>query len=138
MYNMHMHYMHVHFYVYYFYFPAPSSPLNVTAHSLSSTSIMVTWQPPMIPNGIVRFYRVEYPSTTDDVDQQFNDSTDGIINEIFTTNTSVIITMLEKFTTYEVQVFATTIVEGYGSDVVIVTTDEDSEYIHSYVYRHVA
>ena len=81
---------------------------------------MVTWQPPMTPNGIVRFYRI-----------QFTNITDNIINEIITTNTSVIIFMLEKFTTYEVQVFATTITEGDGSDVVTVTTDEDSKSIYT-------
>ena len=90
---------------------------------------MVTWQLPMSPNGIVRFYRVEYTSTTDDVDQEFSGSTDNVVNKTFTTNTSVIITMLEKFTTYEVQVFATTISEGDGSDVVTVTTDEDSKLL---------
>ena len=126
---------------------------------------MVTWQQPMKPNGIVKFYRVEYTydveifsgsaddidkefsgsaddidkefsgsaddidkefsGSADDIDKEFSGSTDDVVNEIITTNTSVIITMLEKFTTYEVQVFATTISEGDGSDVVTVTTDED-------------
>ena len=134
------------FYNSYPYYTAPSAPLNVTAFNLSSTSIMVTWQPPMTPNGIVEFYRVEFTSTTnyvdqefsgssdDIVDQAFSGSTNGIINEIFTTNTSVMISMLEKFTTYEVQVFATTIAEGNGSDVVIVTTDEDSEFLYIIMY----
>ena len=102
--------------------------MNVTAHNISSTSILVTWQPPLAPNDIIRLYRVEYPSATNDVDQEFSGSADGIIDEIFTTNTSVIITMLEKFTTYEVQVFAMTDIEGDGSVVVLVTTDEDSEF----------
>ena len=96
----------------------PSAPLNITAHNLSSTSILITWQPPVIPNGIVRFYSVEFTEI----------STNGVVNSIHATNTSVIITMLEKFTTYEVQVFATTITEGDGSDVVTVTTDEDSKF----------
>ena len=83
----------------------------------------------MTPNGIVRFYHVKFTRTTGDVNQEFSGSTDDDVNEIFTINTSVIITMLEKFTTYEVQVFATTITEGDGSDVVTVTTDEDSRFI---------
>jgi len=33
--------------------------------------------------------------------------------------------MLEIFTTYQVQVFATTISEGDGSELVFVSTDED-------------
>jgi len=84
---------------------------------------MVTWEPPLTPNGIIQSYRIEY-----------NRTTDGIIDSITTSDTSVIITMLEKFTTYQVQVFATTVAEGEGSDIVIVTTDEDSELVlHIYV-----
>ena len=121
--------LYIHMYIYYFYSPAPSAPLNVTAHNLSSTSIMVTWQPPVTPNGIVRFYRVKY-----DVDHEFSGSGDnsgggGSINNVNTTNTSVIITMLDNYTTYEVQVFATTITEGDGSVVVRVRTDENSKFL---------
>ena len=77
---------------------------------------MVTWQSPMIPNGIVRSYRVEFTGIND-----------SFVDDITTTNTSVVIVMLEKFTTYQVQVFATTVEEGDGSDIVTVITDEDSE-----------
>ena len=91
---------------------APSAPENVTANSLSSTSIAVSWLPPSIRNGIVRSYRVVF-TTGDDV------------NNTITTNTSVIITMLERFTAYQIQVFAITVVEGNGSEIVMVTTDED-------------
>jgi len=81
---------------------------------------MVTWEPPLTHNGIIRSYRIEYNRTTDD-----------IINNITATNNeSVIITMLEKFTTYQVQVFATTVAEGEGSDIVTVITDEDSELVY--------
>jgi len=43
--------------------------------------------------------------------------------------------MLEKFTTYQVQVFATTVAEGEGSDIVTVTTDEDSELVYISIYN---
>ena len=112
-------------------FTGPSAPINVIARSLSSTSVAVTWDPPMTSNGTVRFYSIKFTSIST-----------GDVKEITTTNTSVIITMLEKFTTYEVQVFANTTAEGEGSDVVTVKTDEDSElqshwlliYVHSYNY----
>jgi len=91
---------------------APSAPENVTANSLSSTSIAISWLPPSISNGIVRSYRVAF-TTGDDV------------NNTITTNTSVIITMLERFTIYQIQVFVITVVEGNGSEIVMVTTDED-------------
>ena len=83
---------------------------------------MITWMPPMTPNGIIRSYRVQY-NEIDTRDDNF-DTTDNM-------TTSLIIGMLEKFTTYEVQVFATTVEEGNGSEIVTVTTDEDSE-LHVY------
>ena len=102
----------------YISFSAPSAPFNVTAFNLSSTSIMVTWRSPMTLNGIVRSYRVEYTRITNNT-----------VEDITTTNTSVVIVMLEIFTAYQVQVFATTVAEGDGSVIVTVTTDEDSELI---------
>ena len=100
-------------------FLAPNAPLNVTARNDSSTSILVTWAPPMTPNGIIRSYRVEFTGMDDSSDVD-NVTTDNM-------TTSIVIEMLEKFTTYEVQVFATTVEEGNGSEIVTVTTDEDSE-----------
>ena len=107
---------------------ASSAPLNVTAHNDSSTSILVTWVPPMTRNGMIRSYRVEFT--------RMNDSNvDDITTDDITT--SVIIGMLKKFTTYEVQVFATTVEEGDGSEIITVTTDEDSELcwltVHVYI-----
>ena len=98
------------------FFLAPSAPVQVTAHNISSTSIMVTWQPPIMPNGIVRSYRIEL-------------TTGGVTDNTYTVNTSIIINVLEKFTTYQIQVFATTVAEGDGSVIVSATTDEDSKLI---------
>jgi len=76
---------------------------------------MVTWQPPITPNGIVRSYRIEF-------------TTGGVADNTYTINTSIVINTLEKFTTYQIQVFATTVTEGSGSVTVSVTTDEDSKF----------
>ena len=72
----------------------------------------------MTRNGIIVSYRVEF--------------IDNAVDDVNTTNTSVIIGMLEKFTSYRVRVFATTVAEGNGSVIVEVTTDEDSEYIYNH------
>ena len=72
----------------------------------------------MTRNGIIVSYRVEYTRMTD-----------NFVGNANTTNTSVIIGMLEKFTTYQVQVFAMTVAEGNGSVIVEVTTDEDSKLL---------
>ena len=92
---------------------------------------MVTWQSPLTPNGMIRSYRVRTTNVTDASDRgsgsgftNLSDETNYYFNAM---NTSVIITMLERNTTYQVQVFATTVSEGDGSDIVTVTTDENSE-----------
>ena len=97
---------------------APSAPINVTARNVSSTSILIMWEPPMTRNGIIVSYRVEFTRIIDNV-----------VDNAITTNTSVTIGMLEKFTAYQVQVFAMTVAEGDGSDIVAITTDEDSELL---------
>ena len=106
-----------------FYSSAPSAPLNVKAHNTSSTSILVAWTPPMTPNGIIRSYRIELTKIGG------KDTNGGSSYTSDNMTTSMIIDMLEKFTTYKVQVFATTVEEGDGSEIVKVTTDEDSEFL---------
>ena len=54
-------------------------------------------------------------------------TTSDVVGNTTTMSTFVNISMLEKFTPYKVQVFATTIVEGIGSEVANVTTDEDGK-----------
>ena len=86
---------------------------------------MVTWEPPMMSHGIIRLYRIEVTKTEDNVGSQ----SPSLAVNVTGTETSVVIGMLEIFTSYEVQVFAITVLEGEPSNVVIVTTDEDSELL---------
>ena len=86
---------------------------------------MVTWEPPMMPHGIIRLYRIEVTKTEDNIGSE---SLILAVN-VNGTETSVVIGMLEIFTSYEVQVFAITVLEGEPSNVVVVTTDEDSELL---------
>ena len=95
---------------------------------------MVTWQSPLTPNGIIRSYRVKIISNTDTTGSGSGSDSTGSSDEtnyyFNAMNTSVVITMLARNTTYQVQVFATTISEGDGSDIVTVTTDENSELVY--------
>ena len=75
-----------------------------------------------MPNGIIRLYNIEVTKIGDDAGS-------SLVVNVTGTETSVVIGMLEIFTSYEVQVFAVTISEGEPSDVVVVTTDEDSELL---------
>ena len=86
---------------------------------------MVTWEPPMMPNGIIRLYHIEVTKIGNDDGSEFP----SLVINVTGTETSVVIGMLEIFTSYEVQVFAVTVSEGEPSDIVVVTTDEDSELL---------
>ena len=37
----------------------PSAPLNVSTHSITNTSVTVTWEEPSLPNGVIEGYRFE-------------------------------------------------------------------------------
>ena len=57
---------------YYIYFPtAPSDPVqnvmvsNVTSTEVNNISVFITWNPPTDPNGIIRYYRVQYVQASD-------------------------------------------------------------------------
>ena len=79
----------------------------------------------MMPNGIIRLYHIEVTKIGDDDSLEFP----SLVINVTATETSVVIGMLEIFTSYKVQVFAVTVSEGEPSDVVVVTTDEDSELL---------
>ena len=102
---------------------APSaSPVNVTSHSLSSTSIRVLWDkvPVAERNGIVTSYEVEYRQTT------FS-SIEGSQN-VETAAQSITLPGLQEYTEYFIQVRAYTI-EGPGpySNETVTVTHEDSK-----------
>ena len=75
-----------------------------------------------MPNGIIRLYRIEVTKIGDDAGS-------SLVVDVTGTETSVVIGMLEIFTSYQVQVVAVTVSEGEPSNVIIITTDEDSELL---------
>lgn len=42
----------------------PSAPLNVAVQTMTNSSLLVTWQPPISPNGIIHWYQVFYEART--------------------------------------------------------------------------
>lgn len=97
--------------------------MNVTALSINRTSVIVTWQPSLTPNGIIRYYQIKvsnggsgFVNTSVDTDYSFDDAA-----------TSAVISMLQENTTYLVQVFAATVSIGQGSEIIMVTTEENSK-----------
>ncbi|XP_033940418.1 phosphatidylinositol phosphatase PTPRQ [Pseudochaenichthys georgianus] len=77
----------------------PSSVLEVSYQNISSTSILVSWAPPLNPNGRITHYTVYGLKLHSD--QALKWSTDA---------TSILITDLEKYTGYKLRVAASTAV----------------------------
>ena len=83
---------------------APSPVRNVSSKGIiSSTFIIITWEPPQEPNGVLQFYEVSYTPNggqTSVVDVQ--------------NNTTWKLTGLKSYTAYTVKVRAKTMA-GFGS-----------------------
>ena len=77
---------------------ASSPPLNVTATTISATVVQVSWSPPDMLNGMIRYYTVIY-------------GIDGSSNttELNSTGVSTMVTDLDPFTSYVFYVVAFTV-----------------------------
>ena len=95
---------------------APVPPENVLASVINSTTVEVTWDPPSITNGILRYYTVVYGSS-DDMEMMGVNSSD----------VTVLVSGLDPFTNYAFYVLAVTITPSEPSDNVTVLTDEGGE-----------
>ncbi|NXG43840.1 PTPRQ phosphatase, partial [Psilopogon haemacephalus] len=92
-----------------------SAPENITYRNISSVEIELSFFPPPIPNGIIHTYTI-YLKRTNGAEQR-------IIN---TTLLTLRIT-LKKYTSYTVEVSASTVVgEGLRSSPLHIQTDEDA------------
>ncbi|KAF7224525.1 receptor type Q [Nothobranchius furzeri] len=92
----------------------PSSVFNVTYQNISSTSIFVSWRPPLNPNGMITHYTI----------YSVNLRTKEAIK--FDTNTtSMMITDLDKYTAYKLRVAASTAV-GESS-----LSEEDDVFVYT-------
>ncbi|XP_028258984.1 protein tyrosine phosphatase receptor type Fa isoform X2 [Parambassis ranga] len=98
---------------------APSSPpLHVQARMLSSSTMLVQWEPPEEPNGQIRGYRVYYSSDQDDpLSAWEKHNTD---DSLFTT-----ISGLTTDITYGLRVLGfTSVGDGPPSDVLLIKTQQ--------------
>ena len=75
-------------------------PLNVACVSLSSRSLQITWQPPRpeLRNGILRGYKIFYEAIDDQL------LPDKAETSLTTTELTVFLSALEKFSNYSIQV----------------------------------
>ncbi|KAM8974303.1 LOW QUALITY PROTEIN: phosphatidylinositol phosphatase PTPRQ [Pelodytes ibericus] len=77
----------------------PSSVENVSYQNISSTSVLVFWDPPLEPNGMITHYTIYAMELNRPEAEAFN---------VMTSNNSILITGLKKYTDYKMRVTAST------------------------------
>ncbi|XP_072290555.1 phosphatidylinositol phosphatase PTPRQ [Eucyclogobius newberryi] len=95
----------------------PSAVMNVTYQNISSTSILVSWVPPLNPNGRITHYTIYGLRMHDSQELQWESN-----------ETWILITDLKKYTGYKLAVAASTAVgesELTDEDYIYVFTEED-------------
>ena len=104
-------------------FPVPTGPpAGVTASSTDSTSVMITWQPPILEqqNGIITSYHISIIEV--ETEQEWSFVTDPV-------NTAYIVSDLHPFYYYNCSIAAYT--NGFGPSAHYVTqTLPDGNYIY--------
>ncbi|XP_048024016.1 phosphatidylinositol phosphatase PTPRQ isoform X2 [Megalobrama amblycephala] len=91
-----------------------SPPYDLTYESIGSSEVNVSWAPPLLANGIILFYNVEYWNATHSLNQ--------------TTHVPyVVLSNLRKYARYRISVQAATQVGmgNYTSEILNITTLED-------------
>ena len=101
-----------------FFATAPSSPTNVSAISLSSDTILVEWNEPLEPNGIVRYYVITV------YESDYSLARNRTQENSTSADRSRTIGRLQPFTQYSVIVQAVTVEPGSESEVAVVRTNE--------------
>ncbi|XP_061085824.1 phosphatidylinositol phosphatase PTPRQ [Conger conger] len=98
----------------------PSSVQNVSYQNISSSSILLSWEPPINPNGRITHYTVYALDL--DTKEAFQRATNG---------TSIVLSELKKYGSYKLRVAAST-AEGQSSlseedDVFVVTLEDEPD-----------
>ncbi|XP_047678606.1 phosphatidylinositol phosphatase PTPRQ isoform X2 [Tachysurus fulvidraco] len=91
-----------------------SPPYGLSYDSISSSEVNVSWSPPLVPNGVILYYSVEYWNITHTLN-------------ITTHTPSVLLSNLRKYARYRLSVQAATRVGlgNHSSEILNITTLED-------------
>ena len=109
------------------FYVAPSEPQNFTVVNVNSTAIMVSWQPPAMPNGVVTGYFVWYTENLTCNNSQVSTSSRAELAPTADTHT---FTELEEDTVYVFYVSAETSAGEGEAAMVTGRTSEDGECVH--------
>ena len=106
------------------------------AASVNSTTVDVTWDPPSITNGILRYYTVVYGSSDGMEVLEVNSSDvtssgmgQDIGSGINVGSISLLVSGLDPFTNYTFYVLAVTVTPSEPSDGVTVLTNETGKIV---------
>ena len=105
----------------------PSPPVNVVAENVTSRTVVVSWDPPVEPNGVILNYTVTFRGidSPNPVGRDFHQ-----IRTESTVVTSAVLTGLIPGSTYNISVTASTIAgEGEPSEEVSTTTDDEGDLL---------
>lgn len=109
-------------------------PENVRCAPLTSQSLQISWQPPPShhTNGLLQGYKVNFEFMSDLISGMNDD-----IDSRKTTDLTIVLTGLKKFTNYSIQALAfTRIGDGVVSKPLYCQTEEDGKFNFSYSHFH--
>ncbi len=85
---------------------------------MTSTSLVLSWQPPVTPNGIISHYLISLLETNTGANFSYQAHA----------HTTLSVGDLHPFYTYMIQIYAVTVKTGPPSYELLVSTFEDSEF----------
>ncbi len=97
-----------------------TSPQNFRATQVYASSVMLTWSRPVVPNGVVTSYTLQYNLTEDT----------PITTQ--TINTFLTVTSLQEYSLYEFVVYATTRIGNGPTASIVVRTKESCKILVLY------
>ena len=129
-------------------FTVPSSPISVQVDTISGqpNQLLVTWQPPVTPNGLLTYYKAFcFESEKGPMEDISNDNGTGIEVDMASSNItfedstsnitvlgselSAVVGGLDPYTRYDCVVIASTVIgEGASSYFVSGVTDQSSKF----------
>ena len=103
----------------------PSEPVNLSYENVTASSITLSWEPPLEPNGVILQYRVTYVEAVTNRTVTIQNLDPAILG-----NTSLLIEDLMEYHYYEMRVAARTD-KGFGnySAPLTVLTDEHGKCV---------
>ena len=110
------------------YFSVPSKPTNISEVEINSTSVLVSWENPSSPNGVLLYFTLTYRRVLN-----LNEYGEPQTLVVDANTHELVLTDLDEFTKYEVMVSVSTRIGESVPVFVTVVTDPDSASPPSFI-----